>query len=149
MVAEQLWTRGIECFLPLHEVTSTWKDRRKKIHVPLFPGYLFVDVHIQAYRIKILEVPSVVRLVGINGCPLPVPREQVEFVKRLVFSTLPFQPYPHLIEGCMVEIIRGPLKGLRGTLVEKKNSCKLILLVDLIQKAVACEVDACDVEKIW
>jgi len=47
VVAEQLWQKQIECFLPLRQVISKWKDRKKKVQFPLFPGYFFVHVSIQ------------------------------------------------------------------------------------------------------
>ena len=71
-------------------------------------------------RVDILKVPSVASIVGLNGHPLPIPAEQVDSVKRLVFSTLPYDPYPYLVEGDRVEITRGALKGLRGVLLEKR-----------------------------
>ncbi len=148
VVAEQLWQKEIECFLPLHEVISKWKDRFKKVQFPLFPGYLFVHVPIQERRLDILKVPSVVRIIGFNGEPVPIPEPEVQAVKQLVFSTLPYDPYPYIVKGNRVEIVRGPLRGLQGNLVEKKGVSRFILSIDLIQQAVACEVDACDVVKI-
>ena len=73
---------------------------------------------------------------------------QIEALKRLVFSTLPGDPYPYITEGDRMEITRGPLKGLQGILIEKKGVYRFILSIDLIQQAVACEIDACDVVKI-
>ena len=150
VVAEQLWQKEIECFLPLCEVISKWKDRRKKVQLPLFPGYLFVHVPIKERRLDILKVPSVVRIIGFEGEPVAIPEVQVQTVKRLVFSTLPYDPYPYIVEGDRVEIIRGPLKGLQGILIEKKGAYayRFIISIDLIWQAVACEVDACDVVKI-
>ncbi len=148
VVAEQLWQKEIECFLPLREVLSRWKDRRKKVQFPLFPGYLFVHVPIQERRLDILKVPSVVRIIGFEGEPVAVPEGQLQAVKRLVFSTLPYDPYPYIVEGDRVEIVRGPLKGLPGILLEKKGAYRFILSIDLIRQAVACEVDACDIVKI-
>ena len=147
-VAEQLWQKDVECFLPLQEVLSKWKDRYKKVQLPLFPGYLFVHVPIQERRLDILKVPSVVRIIGFEGQPTSIPEDQLESLKRLVFSTLPYDPYPYFEAGDSVEIIRGPLTGLRGTLLEKKGIYRFILSIDLIQQAVSCEVDACDVIKI-
>ncbi len=54
VVAEQLWQKDIECFLPLREVLSKWKDRYKKVQFPLFPGYLFVHAPSQWRRVDIL-----------------------------------------------------------------------------------------------
>ncbi len=148
VAAEQLWQKEIECFLPLNEVLSKWKDRYKKVQFPLFPGYLFVHVPIRERRLDILKVPSVVRIIGFEGQPTSIPEAQLESVKRLVFSTLPYDPYPFLEVGDSVEIIQGPLTGLRGTLLEKKGIYRFILSIDLIQQAVSCEVDACDIIKI-
>ncbi len=148
VVAEQLWQKQIECFLPLKEVLSHWKDRRKKVQFPLFPGYLFVHVPMRNRRLDILKVPSVVRIIGFQGEPEAIPEDQIQSVKTLVFSQLPFDPYPYLNEGDLVEIVRGPLRGLIGRLIEKKSKYKFVLSVDLIQQAVACEVDASDVEKL-
>ena len=138
----------IECFLPLREVLSRWKDRQKKVQFPLFPGYFFVRVPIQERRLDVVKVPSVVRIIGFNGQAVPIPDEQIQSVQKLVFSTLPYDPYPYLNEGDRVRIVHGPLKGLEGILVEKKGTYRFILSVDLIQQAVACEVDALEVEKI-
>lgn len=148
VVAEELWKKQIEVFLPLHDKVSQWKDRKKTIQLPLFPGYLFVHAPLRDRRLDILKVDSVVRIIGFNSQPVAIPDEQIQAVKTLVFSTLVLDPYPYLAVGDRVEIMRGPLKGLRGILLEKKNRFKFILSVDLIQKSVACEVDASDVEKV-
>ena len=148
VVAEQLCRRNIECFLPLREVLSRWKDRRKRVQFPLFPGYLFVYTEISGSRLDIIKVDSVVRILGFNGKAEPVPAGQIESVKNLVYSKLPLDPYPHLAVGNRVRIIKGPLRGLVGVLVEKKNRFRFVLNVDLIQQSVSCEIDSCDVESI-
>jgi transcription termination/antitermination protein NusG len=148
VVAEELWQKDIEVFLPLRETVSQWKDRKKSIQLPLFPGYLFVHVPIWKRRLDILKLPSVVRIIGISNEPVPIPDEQVSAVKTLVFSELPYDPYPEIAEGDRVLVRRGPLRGLEGILVEKKSRFKFVITVDLIQQAVACEIDAEDVERI-
>lgn len=148
VVAEQLVRRDIECFLPLREVLSRWKDRRKRVQFPLFPGYLFVHAEIRKSRLDILKVDSVVRILGFNGKAEPVPTDQIEAVKKLVYSTLPYDPFPHLAVGDRVRIVKGPLRGLVGVLVEKKNRYRFVLNIDLIQQSVSCEIDACDVESV-
>ncbi len=148
MVAEELWRRQIECFLPLRDVVSKWKDRRKVVQFPLFPGYLFVHTDVTRRRLDIVKVNSVVRILGFNGKAEPVPTEQIQAVKTLVYSELPYDPFPDLAVGNQVRIVRGPLRGLVGTLIEKKNIYKFVLTVDLIRQSVACEIDAADVEKV-
>lgn len=148
VAAEELCHRGIEVFLPLRNVISKWKDRRKEVQFPLFPGYLFTHVNLQEKRLDILKVPAVVRIVGFNEEPEPIPEEQIQAVKTLVFSKLPYDPFPELVEGDRVRIRRGPLRGLVGYLVEKRNRYRFVIQIDLIRQAVACEIDAADVEKI-
>ena len=96
VVAGELWQKEIECFLPLREVLSKWKDRIKTVQFPLFPGNLCVHVSIQERRLEILKGPSVVRIVGFEGEPAAIPDMQIEALKRLVFSTLPCDPCPTL-----------------------------------------------------
>lgn len=149
VAAEELWQKSIECFLPLQERLSKWKDRRKAVQFPLFPGYLFVRVAITERRLDILKVPSVVRIIGFRGRPEPIPEEQIQGVKTLVFNQMELDPYPYISEGDRVRIVRGPLRGLEGILLEKKNRFTFVLSIDLIQQSVACEIDAADVEKTF
>ena len=41
-VAEQLGVRLVEHFVPLYESMRCWKDRKVRLQLPLFPGYVFV-----------------------------------------------------------------------------------------------------------
>ena len=148
VVAEELCSREVECFLPLAERLSKWKDRRKLIQFPLFPGYLFVRVCMQQRRLDIVKVPSVVRIVGFGNVPEPISDNQIKAVMELVFHKMECDPYPYLVAGTRVRIVRGPLRGLQGSLVEKKKRFTFVLSIDLIQQAVACEIDAADVEEI-
>lgn len=148
VVAEELWQRQIEVFLPLRSVISKWKDRRKEVQFPLFPGYIFVRTDVREHRLDILKVPSVVRIIGFNSEPVPIPADQVDAVKTLVFSKLPYDPFPEMVVGDRVSVRRGPLRGLVGYLVEKKSRFRFVITVDLIQQAVCCEIDAADVEKL-
>ena len=148
VVAEELWHKVIEVFLPLRSVISRWKDRRKEVQFPLFPGYLFVNVPIRERRLDILKVPSVVRIVGYENKPIPIPSDQISAVRTLVFSELPYDPFPDIVVGNRVRVKRGALRGLDGVLVEKKTNYRFVISIDLIQQAVACEIDAADVEKI-
>ena len=148
VVAEELWLRQIESFLPLQERLSTWKDRRKLVQFPLFPGYLFVRTEMQSRGLDVLRVPSVVRIIGFNGVPEPIPAAQIKAVKNLVFNEMPLNPHPFVREGDRVRIIRGPLREMEGLLLEKKNRYTFILSIALIQQSVACQIEAADVEKI-
>ncbi len=145
----ELTDRSIDVFLPMREVLSRWKDRKKRIWIPLFPGYIFVrQIDTPANRYRVLNIPGAVRFVGIEGHADPVPEEQLDAVRRFLESSISIDPYPYLHVGRRVEVIAGPLKGIQGILVQKKGRFRFVLQVDLIRQAVSVEIDASDVRPL-
>src|SRR5580692_3782884 len=74
-VADQLAGRGVESYLPQYDSVRKWKDRKVRLQMPLFPGYVFVHLALQN-RLKVLQVPGVAYLVGFAGRPVAVPDEE-------------------------------------------------------------------------
>ena len=146
-VAAQLAEKEAVCFLPLRQVLSRWKDRHKLVEFPLFPGYVFVNICLKE-KLRVLNTDGVVSMVGFNSQPCPIPDEQIQAIMIFMEEKLQYDSYPYLAEGRRVEIKYGPLKGLQGILVRKKNKFKFVISVDLIQKSVAMEIDASDVEPL-
>jgi len=145
--AEQMKRRSIEHFVPTYETVRTWKDRRKRLEMPLFPGYVFVRVAIEE-RLSVLVVPGIVRLVGFENRPVPVADEEIESLRTIVDRRLRPEPHPFLPVGRKVRIRRGALEGVTGILVRKKGRVRLLISVDLIRQSAAVEVDSADVEAI-
>ena len=143
-VHEQLAGRGVEPFLPLVTRVSRWKDRRKKIQIPLFSGYCFARFALPQ-KLLVLKAVGVVGVVGINGHAEPLPKEEIEAIQRLVAGPFRYDPYPFLKEGMWVEVIRGPLMGVKGILVRKEPRDRLVLTVNLIRQAASVEIDTDDV----
>jgi transcriptional antiterminator NusG len=145
MVREQLEQRGYQAFLPTIPRWSRWKDRKKKIDWPLFPGYCFArfDTH---ERLPILKCSGVVSIVSFDGDIAPIPDIEIDGIRRLVESDLQYDPCPLIREGTMVEVVHGPLRGVVGRLLRKGAHARLMLAVDLIGQAVSVEVDAADVK---
>jgi transcription antitermination factor NusG len=146
-VQEQLAAKGIEPFLPLVERWSRWKDRRKRVAFPLFPGYCFARFPL-AERVAVLSARGVVQILGTQDGPVPVPDPEIEAVRRLVTSTLPYDPHPYLQEGMLVEVVRGPLAGLQGVLLRKGARARLVIGVRLIRQGASVELDALDVRPV-
>jgi len=145
----ELSDRNVEVFLPMREILSRWKDRKKRIWVPLFPGYIFINqVDTPENRFRILNIPGAVRFVGLEGHAVPIPEEQIEYVRRFLEASISIDPYPYMQVGTRVEVIAGPLKGIRGILVGKRGRFRFVLQVDLIRQAVSVEIDASDVRPI-
>ncbi len=141
---QQLEQKGLEAFLPTITRWSRWKDRKKQIDWPLFPGYCFARFEGHD-RLPVLKCTGVVNIVAFDGEIVPIPEHEIESIRRLVESDLQFDPCPLIREGMMVEVTHGPLKGVVGRLVRKGAHARLVLSVALIGQAVSVEVDAADV----
>ena len=144
VVREQLERKGVEAFLPTITRWSRWKDRKKQIDWPLFPGYCFARF-VPSARLPILKCTGVVNIVSFDGEPAPIPDHEIAGIRQLVESDLLYDPCPLIREGMMVEVTHGPLRGVIGRLVRKGAHARLVLSVDLIGQAVSVEVDAADV----
>lgn len=145
IVTSSLVKKNVETFLPAVEKLRQWKDRKKKVTFPLFPGYLFV--HVSPHTVDILNVlktHGVVRILG-NGSITTIPDEQIESLKRLVDSKQPVDAYPYLREGQHVRVVSGPLTGATGILVKKESNHMLVLSIDILQKGVCVKINAGDI----
>ncbi len=146
-VREHLEQKSVESFLPMYETVRRWKDRRMRLRLPLFPGYLFVRMAV-VDRLRVLQVPSLVRLVGFNGNPSALPDEDIAALKEAVVCGVRAEPHPFLTVGRRVQMKNGPFKGRQGILLRRKGNLRLVLSIDLIMRSVVIDVDAADVEPI-
>jgi transcription termination/antitermination protein NusG len=144
VVRSQLEMRNVETFLPTMRRLSQWTDRKKEIEVPLFAGYCFARFSL-AERLHVVQSQGVVRMIGSGGRPEPIPDEEIESLRKLISSPADYVCCPCLREGMLVEVIRGPLRGVKGRLVREKRACRLVLSISLIQRAVTIEIDATSV----
>jgi transcription antitermination factor NusG len=118
-----------------------WKDRKKRMSEALFPGYLFVaDVGVR--RLDIVSTPGVCTIVLIAGMPAVIPNEEIEAIRQAVSSPYPLEPHVYLQEGDRVRVTDGPLFGVKGILVRKGNSARLVLTIQMLGRAAAVEIDS-------
>jgi transcription antitermination factor NusG len=144
-VAQQLSARNIEFFLPVFRSVSRWKNGlRVLIERPIFPGYVFVNIE-RSSRIRVVELPGVRSIVGAGREPIPLPREEIEAMRQGIHSRNA-EPHPYLNVGDRVTIRAGPLAGMTGIVVRKKNGYRFVLSIDLIMKSVSVEVDVRELE---
>ena len=144
LVSRQAADRGIECFLPLYRSIRQWKDRRKQVDLPLFPGYVFAKLTSQERR-AVLEVPGIVRFVSCGANPATLPEDEMEALRNGLAQRTFAQPHPYLQVGCKVRVVRGPFAGAQGLLLRKKNRITVVISIDLIMRSIAVHVDAADV----
>lgn len=145
IVRDRLSSQGIEPLLPTVKRLSQWKDRKKEIEVPLFSGYCFVRFSPQQDKLPVQRVAGVVEILGSGNRPEPIPDDEIDAIRTLMTSVLPYDPHPYLHEGMPVEVTRGPLQGVKGILLRKDKRHRLLLGVRLIQQAAAVEIDVRDV----
>jgi transcription antitermination factor NusG len=148
MADELLKRQSIERFLPLVRVLSRWQDRRKWIDRPVFPGYLFVRVCSKEMA-AVLNTKGVVKVLGGGGSRYAVVADaEVENVRRVVQSGVDVDPYPYLEPGQSIQIKRGPLKGVEGTLLRKSRRFFVAVSVEVLGQAVLAEVSAEDISVV-
>ena len=136
--------RGYEEFVPCYKQTRKWSDRTKAVQVPLFTGYVFCRFRAEN-RHAIISIPGVIRFAGKGSTPLPVEDSEVESLQITARSAANFGPWPFLDAGHDVEVRTGPLRGLRGTMVRCKNTQRLIISVNLLQRSAFVEIDGQEV----
>jgi transcription antitermination factor NusG len=147
LVAAQMRGYEIECFLPLYKSLRRWKDRRKELELPLFPGYLFVHIALRN-RLQVLRIPGVSQLIGPNGKPSSLPEHEIEALRNGLANGIYAEAHSWLQIGQRVRVTRGPLAGAQGILIRKKHNCRIVISVDVIMRSVALEIDEFDVQPI-
>src|SRR5277367_3338882 len=146
-VAQQMEGNRIQYFLPLYQSVRRWKDRRKEIELPLFPGYIFVHVALRD-RLQVLRLPGVLQFVAFGGKPAVLPAAEIESLRDGLMRGLRAEPHPYLKLGGRVRVHSGPMSGVEGILVRRKEKFRVVLSIDLIQRSVAVEVDESEIEPI-
>jgi transcription antitermination factor NusG len=146
-VAAEIGRRSVESYLPLYCSVRRRKDRRVKLDLPLFPGYVFVHLALKD-RLRVLQVAGVVRLVGFGSCAAPVPDIEIARIRDILGQGLRTDPYPFLTAGRRVRVKSGPLAGQEGFVVRRKNSTRFVLTVELIRRAIAVEVEGLELEAV-
>jgi transcription antitermination factor NusG len=146
-VAQILTSKGLETLLPLYQAKRQWKDRVKQLSLPLFPCYLFLR-HGFERRLDVLTTPGVHGFVSVGGRAAPIPQSEIDAVRLVINKGVSVEPYPHLRCGDWVRVKSGPLEGIEGFMVRKKNQSRLVISVELLQKSAAVELDFSMVEPL-
>lgn len=128
-VAEQLRKNGIECYCPLVVQVRQWSDRKKKVEVPLFNSYVFVQLA-ETKRNIVFDAPGVVRYLFWLGKPAIVRDEEIEVIKKWLDSgadtDISVAKYK---VGDSVEVESGPFMAQKA-IVQEVNSNNYILVLE-------------------
>ena len=146
-VTQILKNKGFETLLPLYSTAHRWKDRAKFVSLPLFPGYVFLRGGLER-RLAIMTTPGIHSIVSSAGQPCAIPAAEIDAIERAVERGFRLEPHPLLKCGDWVRVKNGPLQGIQGILVRKKNLYRLVLSVEMLGKAASVEVDGFLVERV-
>ncbi|PKN24005.1 MAG: transcriptional antiterminator [Deltaproteobacteria bacterium HGW-Deltaproteobacteria-21] len=142
--------KSVEVFLPKIQVMSRRKDRRKKIMIPLLPGYVFVrfEMDPEVYW-EIIKTVGVVRMIGFMGKPVSAKDEEINALMILNGTDRTVHNQSFMKAGDRVMIMEGPLKGLVGFYLRHKGqSEKVVVSVELLQRSLAVEIEDWALEKL-
>ncbi len=148
-VQAALQRKGLEVFFPQEAVPKLRRGRKVLLHLPLFQSYLFIHTRLDLTVVhQIIKVDGVLRFLG-NGDPAPVPPEQIESIRTIVNGDRQYYPWRYLEKGKKVRVIDGPMAGVVGTLIARKDKQRrLVVAVELFQRSVAVELD-CEAVERW
>jgi transcription antitermination factor NusG len=138
-VSSGLLLRGYSEFLPLYRSRRRWSDRLQDVDLPLFPGYVFCQLDVNR-RLPVLQVPGVVRIVGLGKMPMPVDDHEMAAVQAVVRSGLLMQPWPFLEVGQTVTIEEGPLRHVTGILTQISGCEQLVVSITLLHRSLAVAI---------
>jgi transcription termination/antitermination protein NusG len=148
VVHAELIKKGMEAFVPSMRRVSQWKDRKKEITLPLFPGYVFVRVpDYPGAFLDVLKTRGAVAFVSLErAAPTPVDAEELQSLRLLVESGRELEMHPELKEGMRVRIKTGLLANAEGILIKQKNNYCFWINVELLGRSVSVQVSAQDLE---
>lgn len=145
-VAAELQERGVETFVPVSREAHRWSDRIRVLEIPLFPCYAFVSAaNVAEVQSTVLQHPSVLRWIGFQGRPSPIPKEEIFSLQTVLRTGVPVGPHTFLDIGERVRIRGGSLDGVEGILVE--NEHKLVVSVNLVGQSVAISLQNYEMER--
>jgi transcription antitermination factor NusG len=144
-VAERIVSQSMETFLPLHRCRQVWKNGvRAEVDFPLFPCYLFARIFPND-RLRLLQLPGVLGFVSSSGRPTIIPDEEV-LTLRAATEIFRVEPHPYLNSGDEIRIVAGPLAGIKGILIRRKNEYRVLLSIEAIMRSIVVEVSEFDIE---
>jgi len=146
-VKQALEEKGEEVFLPLITKIRQWKDRKKKVDMPLFPSYLFLRFDFRR-RFDILPTKGIVKIVNFKGVPAIVPDWEIASLKKMMEHPKTLQLENYIRPGELVEVIDGPFKGMHGSVKVLRGQERLLLSIEGIMQTVSVEISSGMVKRL-
>ena len=147
-VWEYLNEREVKTFLPLMNVLKQWSDRKRWVKQVLIPGYVFVYAK-EKELVSLLSIPNIVAILKVEGKPAIIPPEEIENLRIITSETPNVQVLKNvdLEKGTPIEIIRGPLHGLKGYYLAPRGKNKIIVHFESLNNFIEVELRLSDIKK--
>jgi transcription antitermination factor NusG len=144
---EILIEKGATTYLPLLSTVRVYKNRKKKVDLPLFPSYMFCQFEYKE-RFSILETHGIIKIVNFNGVPAVVPDWQIESMRTILLNPESLKLENYFRQGDLVDVMSGPFKDLRGTVVNQKGESRLVITIDGIMQTLSVEIDMDNIKAV-
>ncbi len=146
--AGHLSKKGIEFFLPLQKTLKQWSDRKKWVEIPLINSYIFIKTDLSNYY-DILSTPGIVKIIGFEGKPVPIPDSQIAVLKIIIQEKIEAGVTEEVIpEGKKVEILFGPMKGIIGELLSYRGKKTVVIRLENINTSIQLNIPPTFVKEI-
>ena len=133
--AEKLAAMGIESFVPVREEIHQWSQRKKKVMRVLIPQMIFIHATPKE-RLEALTLASISHYMVLRGehTPAVIPdRQMQQFMFMVDYSEESIEMYNSSLQpGQSIKVIKGPLAGMEGELMEIEGKSKVIVRLDLL-----------------
>ena len=133
--AEKLTAMGIESFVPAREEIHQWSQRKKKVMRVLIPQMIFIR-GTRKERMEALTQASISHYMVLRGAhtPADIPdRQKEQFMFMVDYSEETIEMFTSPLEpGQQVKVIKGPLSGMEGELMEIDGKSKVVVRLDLL-----------------
>ena len=140
--------KGVESSLPLIKSTRQWSDRKKKVEIPLFRGYVFIKIDVGRNKLNILKTDGVVKFIGIKKKPSRIPDEEIRWVHMMLEESDTVKNEKGIPVGQKVRVSAGPFKGVEGVVIRAGNQSRLVVVIESIMHVVSVEISLNYLEKI-
>jgi transcriptional antiterminator NusG len=149
IAAEELTRRGIENFVPFVSRVRQWKDRKKVVDFPLFPGYLFVHLAPESGAfLNVVKTRGALCFITLEpGQPTAVSLEEITSLRSMLEIGEQIDVFPAFKEGTVVRVKRGPLSGAVGVLSKRKDHHMFFVNINILGRSVGLKICAEDVEQ--
>jgi transcription antitermination factor NusG len=144
-VATHLEARGFTILCPTYSEVRQWRDRKKEITLPVFPGYVFIRGGLER-QVSVLSTPGVHSIVCTGKTPAPIGKHEIDGIRRAVSHSISLEPAPFLLEGDRVRVVRGPLEGVEGIFQRRKDGIRLVISIEILGRSASLEILSDEVE---